>query len=103
MAVTGYAGAAALTTALAALGGPFGMLGGIGLLLLLGLISRALSQIGFEGLFKAVLNRLRAKGHTLEEIAEVVDGYWFVSAQLKRKLRHYLWLWGGQSGGARKC
>lgn len=35
MSATGYAGAAALTTALAALGGPLGMLGGIAVLGLL--------------------------------------------------------------------
>ena len=96
MALTGYAGGAALTTALAALGGPLGMLGGIGLLVLLALIARALSDVGFEALFKAVLNRLRAKGLSIEEITETVDGYWFISATLKAKLKRYLDLWGGR-------
>ena len=96
MALTGYAGGAALTTALAALGGPLGMLGGIGLLVLLALIARALSGVGFEALFKAVLNRLRAKGLSIEEITETVDGYWFISATLKAKLKRYLDLWGGR-------
>lgn len=51
MAVTGWAGAAALTTALAVLGGPFGMLGGIALLGILGLIAKGLSDYGFEAIF----------------------------------------------------
>ena len=38
MSATGWAGAAALTTALAALGGPLGMLGGIAVLGMLSLI-----------------------------------------------------------------
>ena len=58
MALTGFAGAAAITTRLAALGGPFGMLGGIALLVILALVSKALAQYGFEAIFKGVLNRL---------------------------------------------
>lgn len=46
MALTGYAGAAAITTALAALGGPFGMIGGIGMLVVLALISKGLAKWG---------------------------------------------------------
>ena len=95
MALTGYAGAAALTTALAALGGPFGMLGGVALLVLLALIAKALAEVGLEALFRAVLNRLRAKGLTISEIGKVVDGYWFVSTRLREKLKSYLRLWGG--------
>jgi hypothetical protein len=62
MAVTGWAGAAALTTALALLGGPFGMLGGIALLGILGLISKGLSDYGFEAIFKAIVDELMRKG-----------------------------------------
>ena len=96
MAVTPYAGAAALTTALAALGGPLGMLGGLGLLGLLALISKALSEVGLETLFKRVLKGLVDKGHSIEEVAETVDGYRFVSASLKTKLKRDLEVWGGQ-------
>src|SRR5690242_20926998 len=39
IATTGYAGAAAITTALATLGGPFGMLGGIAALVAMGFAS----------------------------------------------------------------
>ena len=53
------------------------MLGGIGLLVLLALISRALSDVGFEALFRAVLNRLRAKGLSIEEISQG-NGRWLL-------------------------
>ena len=46
MATSGYVGVAAITTALAALGGPIGMIGGIGMLIILSLISKALAQKG---------------------------------------------------------
>ena len=96
MALTGYAGAAALTAALAALGGPVGMLGGLGVLGLLALISKALSERGFKTVFKMVLKRLIAKGHSIEEIRVTVDGYWFISATMKTELKRNLELWGGQ-------
>ena len=95
MAFTGLAGTAAMTAGLALLGGPFGMLGGIAVLGVLALISRALARYGFEAIFKGVLNRLRAEGKTNDEIKEAVDGYWFVSDYLKRKLRDCVDKWGG--------
>jgi hypothetical protein len=61
MAVTGWAGAAAITTALAMLGGPFGMLGGIAVLGILALISKGLADFGFEALFKGVVDGLKKR------------------------------------------
>ena len=90
MAQTGYSGAAALTKALATLGGPFGMLGGIAMLVLLSLIARALAAFGVEAVFKAVLEKLIAEGHSIEEIREKVDGWWFISSKLKAELNRYL-------------
>ena len=66
MALTGYVGAAAITTALAALGGPAGMLGGIAVLILLALISRGLAKWGLERIAKAVMQKLIEKGETKE-------------------------------------
>ena len=48
MAATGLTGAAAITAALAFLGGPAGMLGGIAVLGLTGLITDALAEVGLE-------------------------------------------------------
>lgn len=50
MGVSGWVGAAAITTGLASLGGPLGMLGGIALLGVLTLVSRAIAKFGFETL-----------------------------------------------------
>lgn len=89
MSATGWTGAAALTTALAALGGPLGMLGGLAMLGVLGLIARALTDYGFEAVFKAVVVRLRKDGLSDAEIAERVEGY-PVSRALKAKIHWHL-------------
>jgi hypothetical protein len=89
MAATGWAGAAAITTALATLGGPFGMLGGIAVLIVLALISKGLTNYGFEALFKATIRKLREKGISNEEIKEKVKAY-PISKDLKIKILHYI-------------
>lgn len=86
MAASGWAGGAAIVTALAALGGPLGMLGGIALLIILALISNALAKYGFEKVFEATVARLREKGVSDEEILRKVDGY-HISKDIKLKLR----------------
>ena len=75
MAVSGWAGAAALTTALAALGGPLGMLGGIALLGVLGLISRAIAEYGFEKIAIAVIKELQRKGRKREAVLKEIQSY----------------------------
>jgi hypothetical protein len=89
MAVTGWAGAAALTTALAMLGGPFGMMGGIALLGILGLISKGLSDYGFEAIFKATVDELKRKGKSKVDIEREVESY-PISRELKLKINDYL-------------
>ncbi|RMF51502.1 MAG: hypothetical protein D6746_17535 [Bacteroidetes bacterium] len=93
MSATGFAGAAALTTALAALGGPFGMLGGIALLGLLVVISKALAEYGIEAVFKSVLAELKKKGKSKQDIILQVDGY-PISDEMKRTLKEYIEKWG---------
>jgi len=87
MATTGFVGAAAITTALATLGGPFGMLGGIAVLGVLVLISGALSRYGFEAIAIAVVMGLQKKGMSKKDISNTIDGYWFISSGLKNKLK----------------
>ena len=70
---SGFAGAAALTTGLAALGGPFGMLGGIALLGVLALIVKGLTEYGLDALFKAVLDELRKSGLSDEDIVGKIN------------------------------
>ena len=75
MGVSGYAGAAALTTALAALGGPMGMLGGMAVLGLLTLISQGIAAYGLEAVFEAVVEELANQGKTKEQISEEIESY----------------------------
>ncbi len=89
MSASGWTGAAAITTGLAALGGPLGMLGGITLLGGLVLIASAIPRFGFWEIFKRVLNNLKKQGKTNEEILREIDGY-PIAKELKEKLRDYI-------------
>lgn len=75
IATTGLAGGAALAAALAALGGPFGMLGGIATLGVLALVLNAVAEYGMPRIFKAVSIGLEKKGYSKQEIREKVRGY----------------------------
>jgi hypothetical protein len=89
MSATGYAGAAALTTALAALGGPLGMLGGIAVLGVLSMISKGLAAFGLDVIFSAVVDELKQRGITSEDILRAVKGYpipGFIKDQIKGKI-----------------
>lgn len=88
-AACGLAGGAATVTALATLGGPLGMLGGIGVLVLMGIVCSALGKYGFDALFLAVLQGLIAKGTTVLDIYQKLDTY-PISSDLKRKIREQL-------------
>ena len=74
MAATGLTGAAAITAALAFLGGSAGMLGGIRVLSLTGLIADALTKVGLEDLLTAIYCQRRKSwphGKLLEEIEKL--------------------------------
>ena len=86
--VSGVAGAAAVTAGLTILG-PGGVLGGIAILLVSTFIGSALAKFGFEELFKRVLDNLKEKGMSNEEILEKIDGY-PISKELKRRLREFI-------------
>ncbi|MCY3740351.1 MAG: hypothetical protein OXH00_04970 [Candidatus Poribacteria bacterium] len=89
MSVSGWTGAAAITTALATLGGPLGMLGGITLLGGLVLIASAIPKFGFWEIFKRVLENLKEQGKTNEEILREIESY-PIANELKQKLRDYI-------------
>jgi hypothetical protein len=86
---TGLAGGAAIVAALALLGGPLGMMGGVLVLGLLVLISHAIADYGFETVFLRVLRGLRAKGYTKAQILKTIEGY-PISLELKLKLAAYI-------------
>ena len=88
MSATGFAGAAAVTTALSAMGGPLGMVGGVAALGLLGYISNAITKYGFTAVYKGVIKELvEEEGMTEDEIIDKIDGY-PISSNLKMKLKN---------------
>lgn len=86
MHLVGWTGGAALTTALAALGGPLGMFGGIALLAVLVMISKGLSEYGFERILVASLKRMEKKGKSKQDILQEIDGYRFISSSMKSRI-----------------
>jgi len=85
MASTGLVGAAAITTALAALG-PAGMLGGIALLGIVGIAGDALSKFGLEAILSEVCLERKRQGSPKEQLSREIDQLW-VSNDLKRLLQ----------------
>lgn len=86
MATTGFTGAAAITTALAILGGPAGMLGGIAVLGLTGLITDALATVGLEDLLTAVYcDRRKSEPHS--KLLQELDSIPLFDSNLKARLR----------------
>ena len=88
MGATGYVGAAALTTALAALG-PGGMVGGIAILGVTALIIRGIAQYGFQTIFMGVVGVLKDKGETTDSILKKIERY-PISKELKLRLKDQL-------------
>ena len=66
---TGYAGGAAIITALAALG-PGGIIGGIATLGVIGLITQGITEYGMEAIFCAVVKELLKQGESKGSILE---------------------------------
>ena len=89
MAGSGWSGGAAIVAGLAALGGPFGMIGGIGAVVLSGFIAAAISKFGFDKIFKMVIKKLKEQGKTKEEILQEIDRY-PIARGLRLRLRDYI-------------
>ena len=81
---TGYAGAAAITTALSATG-PWGMIGGIATLGISVLIIEGLSEYGFDAILTAVVKEMYKRGESKQSLLQKIEKY-PVSKDLKRKL-----------------
>ena len=82
---SGFAGAAAITAALASLG-PGGIVGGVAFLGVAVIITEVIAEKGFEFVFKAVIAELYAKGESKESILKKIDGY-HISKKLKLTLK----------------
>jgi len=88
MATTGLAGGAAIVAALATLGSPLGgMMVGLAVLGVLVLISNAIGEYGVEVVANRVIQGLLKNGMSKKEIIQKIDGYWFLSSSLKRKMK----------------
>jgi hypothetical protein len=86
MATTGLTGAAAITAALAFLGGPAGMLGGIAVLGLTGLITDALATVGVEELLTAVYC-VRRQSEPHGKLLAEVEQFLLFNGDLKDRLK----------------
>ena len=91
VAAVGPAGGAAIVTALAVLGSPFGMgmWAGLVVLGLLVLISNAIAEYGVEVVAKRVIKGLEEKGLSKKEILDKVKSY-PISKSLKLTLKELL-------------
>ncbi len=90
MGSTGFAGAAALTTALAALGGPFGMLGGIAVLGILATLATAIAQYGVDEIAKKVVSEMINSGRVTSDIINEINSFPLISTDLRAKLRDFV-------------
>ncbi len=81
---TGLAGAAALTSALSALG-PGGIIGGVMTLCVIGVIADAIAEYGFDEIAKGVLRELYCNGETKESLKNKIRKY-PVTSKLKGHL-----------------
>ena len=82
--LTGLAGAAAITTALAALG-PGGIVGGVMTLCALSVIADGIAEYGFDEIAKGVICELYCKGESKESIKVKVSKY-PISSKMKNNL-----------------
>ncbi|MBG1259558.1 hypothetical protein [Nostoc commune] len=81
----GLAGGAVITTALAMLGGPFGMVVGLGVLGVSTLIGDAVANYGIEEFLVAVYNVHRSNGRSCSELTWEINSLW-ISDELKRRI-----------------
>jgi len=87
---TGFAGGAAIITALSVMGGPFGLMGGAVALAALALTIDAVAEYGFEKIARGVVAGLEKKGKSKNEIRKTIDGYKLLSKTLKNKIKNSL-------------
>ncbi len=87
MATSGFAGAAAITSSLALLGGPAGMVGGVAALVALGLASKAIAEVGYPKVAEAVVRGLVSKGESQQSIRRKLDTIprWIISQGARDK------------------
>lgn len=87
MSSTGFAGAAAVTSALALLGGPAGIYGGIAILPIIAIAADYLVKYGLEFLLaKIYQKKVEQDGQTVEVVVKEITDLKFLSEGSKRKI-----------------
>lgn len=87
MSSTGFAGAAAVTSALALLGGPAGIYGGIAILPIIAIAADYLVKYGLEFLLaKIYQKKVEQDGQTVEVVVKEITDLKFLSEGNKRKI-----------------
>lgn len=90
VATSSYVGAVAITTSLAFLGGPFGMIGGAVALSLIAAISSVIAKVGVESLAKAVVQQLKGSGKSEASIIQEINSFPMITNGLRAQLREYV-------------
>jgi small GTP-binding protein len=86
MASTGLAGAAAITSALAILGGPAGMIGGIVALGTAGILTDLLAKFGIELVLMRIYE-IRSEKEDVEKLCQEIDNLPYISNELKQRVK----------------
>lgn len=90
VATSSYVGAVAITTSLAFLGGPFGMIGGAIALTLIAAISSMIAKVGVESLAKAVIKQIKDSGRSKDSIIQEISSFPMITEGLRAQLREYV-------------
>jgi len=90
VATSSYAGAVAITTSLAFLGGPFGMIGGAIALTLIAAISSVIAKYGVETLAKSVVKKLKENGRSEASIIQEINNFPMITNGLRSQLHEYV-------------
>lgn len=93
VATSGYAGGAAMTVALATLGGPLGMIGGITAFGLIALFSSVFAKYGTDVVIRKIIDGLRADNRTNDEIWNEFNSWpnIVLSKRTKQKYKSYIY------------
>mgnify|MGYP001193957752 CR=1 FL=1 len=85
MSFSPWAGGAAIMSTLSILGGPFGAIAGIGVLLVFSKYGSKISSVGYNKVISMVIARMKKNGKTKDEIVGEINKF-PISEELKEKV-----------------
>ncbi|SVE25214.1 uncharacterized protein METZ01_LOCUS478068 [marine metagenome] len=89
MAISPWFGGAAFMWALAALGGPFGVIVGVAVLIVISKYANRITDYGIEKVINLVVGRMNQNGKPKSEIIDEINNY-KISSKLKKKIISYI-------------